>query len=69
MGKYEKTYELHGVRCKHATDKAILIECDDLDEEEWIPLSQVSEDSEVMDTDDEGTLIITLWLAEQKGWA
>lgn len=69
MGKYEETFELHDVHCKHATDKAILVEGGDLDDEEWIPLSQVSDESEVMDIDDEGTLIITLWLAEQKGWA
>lgn len=40
-------------------------------EEYWIPHSQISDDSEVFDAGDnaEGTLVISLWLAEQKGLA
>ena len=34
----------------------------------WVPKSQVHDDSEVYKEGDRGTLIISGWLAEQKGW-
>ncbi len=57
------------VLCKHMTDKALL--CVIHDEEMWIPLSQVHDDSEVFNDTSacEGTLIITKWIAEQKNLA
>ena len=68
MGR-EDDYEMEDVTCIKATEKALLITSPDLgDDEEWVPLSQVSDDSEVMDEGDEGTLIVTNWIAEQKGW-
>lgn len=51
--------------CKAESDKAILCVIDG--EEVWIPLSQVDDDSEVYSKGDEGSLIITEWIAEQKG--
>ena len=33
----------------------------------WVPQSQIDEDSEVWKKDDEGTLVITRWIAEKKG--
>lgn len=33
----------------------------------WIPKSQINDDSEVYAKDTEGTLIITEWIAAQKG--
>lgn len=53
------------VICKAATAKAILVVIED--EEYWIPQSQVDDDSEVWEKDDEGTLVISDWIAEQKG--
>jgi len=53
------------VLCKAATAKAILVVIED--EEYWIPISQVDDDSEVFMKDDEGTLIITDWIAKEKG--
>jgi hypothetical protein len=47
------------------TDKALL--CDIEGEEMWIPKSQIDDDSEVYEDGTEGTLIITQWLAAQKG--
>ena len=57
----------HNVVCKKATDKALLCEVEG--EELWIPLSQVNPDSEVFDDDrnNQGTLVITEWIAKQKG--
>lgn len=56
---------IKGVVCKRETDKALLCIIDD--EEHWIPKSQVDDDSEVYAEGDEGKLVITEWIAEQKG--
>lgn len=47
------------------TEKAILCVIDD--EEHWIPISQIHDDSEVYRMGTEGVLIITRWLAKKKG--
>lgn len=59
--------ELRDVVCKKATDKALLCVVDG--EEVWIPLSHVDDDSEVFDDRENarGTLVISEWIAEQKG--
>lgn len=51
--------------CIHATDRAILVAIGG--DEVWIPLSQVGEDSEVLEPGDAGTLSITTWIAKKKG--
>jgi hypothetical protein len=51
--------------------KALLVK-DDEGEEFWIPKSQIHEDSEVFKPDgvnSYGRLIVTQWLAKEKGWA
>ncbi len=53
------------VMCKAETTKAILVEIGG--EDFWIPQNQISDESEVWREGDEGTLIITDWLAMQKG--
>ena len=55
------------VTCIAATPKAILCIIDE--DEVWIPQSQVHEDSEVFDNEDhsEGKLVITEWIAKEKG--
>lgn len=64
------------VKVMHRSAKAILISVNDIDmkgkPDEWIPFSQIAEDSEInreSEAGDEGTLIISKWIAEQKGWA
>ena len=52
------------VVCTHATEKAILVEIDG--DDHWIPQSQIDEDSEVWRKGDEGTLIISDWIAQQR---
>jgi len=67
MAREEKEpVRINDVICIRATDKALL--CVIGDDEHWIPLSQVHDDSEVYnDTSaSEGTLTITAWIAEQK---
>lgn len=49
------------------TPKAILVQCAEWEEDLWIPKSQISDDSEVAADGDEGTLVISSWIAEQKG--
>ena len=49
------------------TDLALL--CDIEGEEHWIPKSQIHDDSEVYEDDTEGDLVISAWLAKQKGLA
>lgn len=34
----------------------------------WVPKKFIHDDSEVYKIDTEGTLIVTQWLAEQRGW-
>ncbi len=52
------------VACIRSSGKAILVVIDG--KEHWIPQSQVHEDSEVWKNGDEGVLVITEWIAEQK---
>lgn len=63
---FQDTFEVEDVIALHSGDNALLCEVDD--EEEWIPYSQIAEDSEVTDEGDEGSLIVSWWLAEKKGW-
>ncbi len=47
------------------TEKALL--CNIEGEEIWIPKSQILDESEVIEKGDEGSLIITQWIASEKG--
>lgn len=50
--------------------KAILVNHEN--EEQWIPNSQIHDDSEIWEKStigETGSLVIPLWLAEKKGWA
>lgn len=52
-------------RAIKATKMALLCSIDG--DDVWIPISQITDDSEVFREGDEGTLVITWWLAYQKG--
>jgi hypothetical protein len=54
------------VKCIAETTDAILVVMDD-GKEHWIPKSQVHDDSEVYEKGGEGKLIISQWIAEEKG--
>jgi hypothetical protein len=47
------------------TSKALLVEFEG--EKVWIPRSQIHDDSEVYAEGHTGTLIVSRWIAEQKG--
>lgn len=57
--------EIENVKSERSTDLAVCCLIDG--ESVWIPRSQIHDDSEVYDGHQEGTLLITKWIAEQKG--
>jgi hypothetical protein len=61
----DATVSFEDVTCKAETEKALLCIIDG--EEHWIPKGQVDDDSEVYKRGDQGTLIVTEWIAKQKG--
>ena len=60
------------IRVLNKTDKALLVSAlAGRPERVWIPVSQISDESEIdggSDKEDEGTLVIPRWLAEEKGF-
>lgn len=62
------SFTLHDCKCVAETDAAILVESPDLTKSEWIPKSQLDDDSEIFRKGHTGTCVVTEWLAEQRGW-
>ncbi len=52
------------VTCVAQSERAIRVQIDD--KEHWIPISQIDEESDVKVEGDEGRLVVTKWIAEQK---
>ena len=48
------------------TDKALKVDLEG--EIIWVPKSQIHDDSEVYEPGTDGTLIVTRWFADQRGW-
>lgn len=65
MPEFEDKVTIRDVKVIKATDKALLVKIED--EEVWIPQSQIDDDSEVYKAGDEGDLVISQWIADQKG--
>lgn len=63
MGRETATFE--DVECTQETDAALLCSVDG--QEVWIPKSQVDDDSEVYHEGDTGKLVVSVWIATQKG--
>lgn len=57
-------HTINGKRLRE-TDNAVLIVDDDTDEEIWFPLSQV--ESMHFDRDGNGSIVVSDWIARQKG--
>lgn len=67
----EESFEIDDAIVVRETEKALLVEAPILDEEQWVPKSQITEDSEVFNAKsgkEPGSLIVTHWIAQQKGW-
>jgi hypothetical protein len=62
----DEVAEIENVVCVHATTEAIKVEING--KEEWVPRSQIFDDSEVQDVGDSGTLSVAEWFAVDKGW-
>ena len=57
--------KFEGCYAKHQTDKALLVEIPEIDTEpQWVPQQHITDDSEVYRKGDEGTLVVTDWIAE-----
>ena len=69
MPTFIDRYEFPDTKVLRQTPKAILVEIPDCDEALWIPQSQVDDESEVWEEGQEGTLIISQWIAQEKGLA
>jgi hypothetical protein len=63
----DDSFVLDGCKGIRETDKAVLVKIPDLGKV-WIAKSQIEDDSEVYGEGHTGSLVITNWLAEQKGW-
>ncbi len=66
----EQTVTIDDSECINETEKAIQItlgDCRIEGETIWLPKSQVHEDSEVWKKGQVGKLVVTEWIAEQKG--
>lgn len=66
----ENTVTFDDCEVVRETAKAILVIVPDLEigEPVWIPQSQVHENSECYKLGTSGDLVVTRWLAQQKGW-
>lgn len=62
----DKPFLVGDAKATRETDKAVLFIIEG--QEEWIPKSQIHDDSEVWQGGCEGALIVTEWFAEQRGW-
>ena len=63
----EAKVRIAGARVIGATERAIKVDVPGLGEPLWIPQSQIDDDSECWTMGDEGDLVISEWIAEQKG--
>jgi hypothetical protein len=61
------TAEFESCECIAQSNEAILVRIPEQEDPVWIPQSQVHSDSEVWKLYDKGTLVITEWIAIQKG--
>lgn len=63
--EFKNNYTIEDAYCSVETDGALLIESEDF--EGWIPQSQIDDRSEVWRKGDSGALVISEWVAIQKG--
>lgn len=65
MPSFRDKAEFDGVSSSAETTQAVLCKIDGKDL--WIPKSQIDDDSEVWENNQDGTLVVSQWIAEQKG--
>ncbi len=72
MRENEPTCTFEDCEAIAESPKAILVKFpggDGPEGEHWVPKSQIHDDSEVYEASGAGTLVVSEWLAKQKGWA
>lgn len=62
----EETHTIKDCVCLQATEKAVNVKMPD-GEEAWFPRTQLAKGNEILDDADQGTLVVTAWIAKQKG--
>lgn len=62
-----ETFKMRDVECIAETEQAILILTPD-GEKIWVPQSQVDDTSEVYEKGGTGTLVVSAWFAQKRGW-
>lgn len=70
-GRNEDGVALENVTALRATEKALLCRIPDgnAKRELWVPLSMITDDSEVFKEGHEGQLVVKGWFAEREGLA
>jgi hypothetical protein len=63
-----ETYTVKNASVVRKSEKAILVRSPELEEDIWVPQSQIDDDSEVWKPGTRGDLIVSGWFATQKGW-
>ena len=69
--KEQQTFEVENCEVISETEGALLVQGPKgsvLETAEWIPKSQITDDSEGFEKDTEGLLIVTEWIAKKKDW-
>jgi hypothetical protein len=68
-GEFKEVFEIEDAECTAETEKALHVVSPSLENgKTWVPKSQISNDSEVFELGDKGTLVVSKWLAETSGW-
>jgi hypothetical protein len=67
MPDFRNKAEFEDVRAIRLSDSGAALLCDIDGEEVWIPVSQIDDDSEIFEEGHEGKLVVSEWLATQKG--
>jgi hypothetical protein len=69
MPSFDNKVEFNNAHCSYTSELAIRVEADwyiGPRRFEWIPKSQIDDDSEVWKEGQDGTLVISEWIAMQK---
>lgn len=67
MKNKQEKVEFENCQVLKETDKAIQVKFSDRVKLEWIPKSQIDEDSEVWVDGDAGKLVLSEWICKEKG--
>jgi hypothetical protein len=64
----EELHEVEDAVASIETPDALLVSAPVFDQSQWIPKSQIDDSSDIHAEDDAGVLVVTMWLARERGW-